>query len=121
MDALNNKIDDNNRALKEDLNNKLDNISKRMKESNEKINTRVDTEITIVRREITEVHERCEQHGQELKRTREEVDGRIDNIEEINEARIESLKKMSQHEIKRVRTDAVSYTHLDVYKRQIHL
>ena len=49
--------------------------------------------------------ERCEQHGQDLKRTREEVDGRIDNIEEINEARIESLKKMSQDEIKRVRTD----------------
>ena len=79
--------------------------ARRMEESNEKINTKIDTEITVVRREIAEVHERCEQHGQDLKRTREEVDGRIDNIEEINEARIESLKKMSQDEIKRVRTD----------------
>ena len=56
-----------------------------MEEGSEKINTRVDVEITVVREEITEVNKRCEQHDQELKRTRE----------------------------------AVSYTHLDVYKRQL--
>ena len=42
-------------------------------------------------------------------------------MEEVTEARIESLKRTNQDEIKRVRLDvgAVSYTHLDVYKRQI--
>ena len=53
-------------------------------------------------------------------------------MEEVTEARIESLKRTNQDEIRRVRLDvgerceevstsvdaAVSYTHLDVYKRQ---
>ena len=101
MDTLNNKIDDSSRALKEELNTALNEISRKMEEGNGKINTRVDAEIAVMREEITEVNQRCEQHGQDLKRTREEVDGRIDNIEEITEARIESLKRMSQDEIKR--------------------
>ena len=105
MDMLNNKIDDCSRALKEELNTALNEISRKMEEGNEKINTRVDVEIAVVREEITEVNKRCEQHDQNLKRTREEVDGRIDNIEEVTEARIESLKRMSQDEIKRMRTD----------------
>ena len=94
MEALNKKLDDNSKTLKEDsqkniellkedLHTKLDGISKKMEENNEKINTKIDREITVVRREIAEVHERCEQHSQDLQRTR-----------------------------------AVSYTHLDVYKRQ---
>ena len=167
---LNNKIEDSGRALKEELNTALNEISRKMEEGNAKLNTRVDAEIAVVREEITEVNKKCEQHGQDLKRTREEVDGRIDNIEEMTEARIESLKRMSQDEIKQVRTDVgerceeisasvdtvrtltvanwekieelrqreivqmreeievirnrpipVSYTHLDVYKRQVRI
>ena len=74
-EKLNKKFDDNNKnieSLKEDLNKKLDDnsqkmeenmddISKKMEENNERINSKIDGEITIVRREITEVHERCEQ------------------------------------------------------------
>ena len=71
MESLNKKIDDNSKALKGDLNTKLDDISKKMEENNEKINTKIDREITVVRREIAEVHERCEQHSQDLQRTRE--------------------------------------------------
>ena len=51
-----------------------------LNKNNEKINTKIDTEITVVRREIAEVHERCEKHSQDLQRTREEIDGRINNI-----------------------------------------
>ena len=109
---LHRKLDDNSKALKEDnqknmelLNKKMDDVSQKMEENNEKINTKIDREITVVRREIVEGHERCEQYNQELQQTRNEVDGRINSIEEINEVRIESLKKMSQDEIKRVRTD----------------
>ena len=36
MDALNNKIDDSNRALKEELNTTLKDISKKMDEMNKK-------------------------------------------------------------------------------------
>ena len=108
IESLNEKLNKNVESLKEDLNKKLydngqkmDGISKKMEENNEKI----DREIAVVRGEITEVHERCEQYNQELQQTKEEVDGRINSLEEINEIRIESLKKMNQDEIKRVRTD----------------
>ena len=58
-----------------------------------------------MREEIIEVNKRCEQQDQDLKRTREEVDGKIDTMEEVTEARIESLKRLNQDEIKRVRID----------------
>ena len=80
--------------------------------------TSIDVEIAVVREEIVETNKRCEQHDQDLQRTRDEVDSRLNTMEEVTEARIESLKRTNQDEIKRVRLDAVSYTHLDVYKRQ---
>ena len=65
-EELSEKIDDNSKKMEE----KIDDISKRIEENNAKI----EGEITGDRREIAEVHERCE---------------------------------------------PVSYTHLDVYKRQL--
>ena len=62
MELMNKKMEENTEM-----------ISKKMGENNERINTKIDGEITVVRRELVEVHERCE---------------------------------------------PVSYTHLDVYKRQ---
>ena len=54
-------IRDSSKTLKEDLNTKLDDIRKKMEENNVKINSKIEGEIAVVRREITEVHERCEQ------------------------------------------------------------
>ncbi|KAI0244191.1 hypothetical protein L0F63_007478, partial [Massospora cicadina] len=92
MDALNSKIDDNSQAIREELNTTLIEISRRMEEGNDKINTRIDVEIAVVREEIVETNKRCEQHDQDLQRTRDEVDGRLNTMEEVTEARIESLK-----------------------------
>ena len=88
--SINNKIDKNNRNNNknmETLNNKIDDVSKRIEENNEKINAKIGGEITGIRREIAEVHKKCEQYYQELTQAREET---------------------------------VSYTHLDVYKRQVY-
>ena len=77
---LSKKIDDSI----EDSNKKIEIISQRLEDSHEKLNTKIGEEITEVRREVSEIGERCEENQQEIQRTK-----------------------------------AVSYTHLDVYKRQL--
>ena len=89
--VLNSKIDDIRQAIREELNTTLIEISRRMEEGNDKINTRIDVEIAVVREEIVETNIRCEQHDQDLQRTRDEVDSRLTTMEEVTEARIESL------------------------------
>ena len=111
--------------LKEELGKKLDDVSKRIEENNEKINTKIDGEITGVRREIAEVHEKCEQYHQELTQTKEEIDGRINKLKENTEVQLDSMKKKqlkkkyTKFGMRARKHTRRSYkTSGDVYKRQ---
>ena len=96
---LSKKIDDSI----EDSNKKIEIISQRLEDSHEKLNAKIGEEITEVRREVSEISERCEENQQEIQRAKETLQTRVNNIEESH---------LNKFEI------SVSYTHLDVYKRQ---
>ena len=91
-EELSKKIDDSI----VDSNKKTELISQRIEENNEKLNTKIEEEITWVRREITEVHERCELNQQELQQAKENLHTRINTIEENHLNKFELIAKKQE-------------------------
>ena len=77
-------------------------INERVANVNETLNKRVDNNEAEVRQQITETKVGLEKTDETIIQLRVEVEARINQIENNNDTRVK----------------AVSYTHLDVYKRQ---
>ena len=148
MDMLNSKIDDNSRAIREELNTALNKISQKMDEMSKKCTKEVDqttrgelpndhnSEIEEVPNDET-MEELSLQSEDTGKQTENKEDSKAlvpedtphrneENIQHkeaiIKNVKNKIIKKTGEKETKIkgiIRSKTVSYTHLDVYKRQL--
>ena len=98
------RMEDNSKEIKENMEAVKEELSKQIAKNNEKTNKKMEEQMTGIRREISEVHEKWNQMSQEIEQRKEDVNTRINNMEEDNLICMEVLQKETQENITRVET-----------------
>ena len=102
-------------------------LNKKITDTKKSIVKKLEQEVVVVNQQIREVDERCRQTENVVLEVREVITKEINQVQEQQKTKMEETKKFALEEVNKVRTqvtkrcdgvEAVSYTHLDVYKRQ---